>query len=92
MHWNLTDNQRLMVAIMLADDPDLLQNFLIDILTQDEFNACAMRLKVMCLLHEGASYKEIQNVTRVGPKTISRLSENVYDKESGFNEIIIKLK
>lgn len=77
---------------MLADEPDLLQNFLIDILTQDEFNACAMRLKVMCLLHEGESYKEIQNITGMSSKTISRLSENVYDKESGFNEIIIKLK
>jgi uncharacterized protein YerC len=92
MHWNLTDNQRLLTAIMLADTSDLLQNLLIDLLTQDEFNACATRLTAMCLLHDGASYKEIQNITGMSPKTISRLSDNVYDKESGFNEIMVKFK
>lgn len=70
MHWKLTDNQRLLTAIMLADTPDLLQNLLIDLLTQDEFNACATRLTTMCLLHDGASYKEIQNITGMSSKTI----------------------
>lgn len=92
MYWNLTDKQRFTTAFILANKPALIQDFLSDILTEKEIDLCSNRLKAMCLLHDGASYKEIENITGLSSATISRLSKIVNSKNSGFNKIIKRFK
>ncbi len=90
MYWNLRDEERFIEAIILADNPQLLENFLKDILTEKELQTCSARLKVLCLLRDGVPYRQIQSLTKVGSATIARLSKTALNKESSFNKIIKK--
>lgn len=59
MYWNISDKQRLLIAFTLANNPKLLEKFLADILTEKEIRDCEIRLKALCLIHDGASHAQI---------------------------------
>lgn len=46
----------------------------------------------MCLIHDLASYQNINKVTGLSPATIARLSKIVANRESAFREIIKKFQ
>ena len=92
MYWNITDKERLITAFTMADKHDLVKRFLYDILTEKEIRECEIRLKAMCLLHDLATYTQIQSITGLAPATIARLSKKVNNRKSGFVEIIEKFK
>jgi uncharacterized protein YerC len=90
MYWNLDDKERLYQAFELADSRDLLINLLQDLLTEKEIEQCVLRLKVACLIHDGASYTEIMRIAKISPATIARLSRQLQEKGSGLLQIIKK--
>ena len=93
MYWNLTEKERLVTAFTLAaSDKELMENFLNDLLTEKELKELIMRLHIMCLLKDCASYKKISEYTGASPSTIARLAKKVDKRKSGFQEIIRKFE
>ena len=92
MYWNITDKERLITAFTLADNHNLVEKFLADLFTEKELETCVTRLKGMCLLHDGASYKQIEKMTRLSSATIARLAKRVADRDGGFQDIIRRFK
>ena len=92
MYWNLTDKDRLIKAFTFADNPKLMGKFLAEILSEKDIKKCEMKLNAMCMLHDLATYKSVEQFTRLSPTTVSRLSKVVNNRESGFREIIKKFK
>jgi uncharacterized protein YerC len=90
MYWNINDEERFYQAFELATNRHLLVNLLHDLLTEKEIDQCILRLKVACLLHDGASYTEINKIVNIGPSTIARLSKQLKKKDSGLLQIIKK--
>jgi len=90
MYWNINDEERLYRAFELANNRQLLIYLLYDLLTENEFEQCKLRLKTACLLHDGASYTQITKATKLSPTVIARISKQLYEKDSGFSQIIEK--
>lgn len=91
MYWNVTDKERLILAFESAKNADLLEKFLEDLFTEKELLLYIKRLKAACLIQDGASYKQIQTITGLGPATIAQISKKLKNKEGGFREILKKL-
>jgi len=90
MYWNINDEERLFQAFELANNRRLLVDLLHDLLTEKEIEQCILRLRVACLIHDGASYTEIKKIVKIGPSTIARLSRQLQEKDSGLLQIIKK--
>lgn len=76
----------------MADERDLLKAFLDDILTKKEFDACVLRLKAMCMIHDCVTYEQIRSATGLSPGTISRLSKIMRDYDCGTQQIVRKFE
>lgn len=90
MYWNINDEERLYQAFELANNRQLLIDLLFDLLTENELEQCKLRLKAVCLLHDGASYTQITKATKLSPTVIARLSKLLKEKNSGLLQIIKK--
>ncbi len=91
MYWNLLDEERLIEAFRIAHTPALMRNLMKDILTPGEKNTLTQRLKAACMLKDGATYKQVVDVTGLSSTTIARISKSLSNKKGGFYEIIKKL-
>ena len=91
MYWNLTDKERLIKAIKTANTPDLLKDFLDDLLTEKEIELLTKRLRVACLLFECVPYSQIQKFTGLNPNSITRISKKLKNKQGGFRVILRKM-
>lgn len=92
MYWNITDQERLLRAFMMADTPDLLKNLLDDILTEKEYETLMNRLKIACLIDSRASYIEIEKLTGQSSATIAPIAKKFANKKGGFYIIIQKFR
>lgn len=92
MYWNLTDKDRLTKAFTLADNPKLMGKFLAEILSEKDIKKCEVKLTALCMLHDLATYKNVEQFTGLSPTTISQLSKVVNNEDSGFRQIIKMLK
>jgi uncharacterized protein YerC len=88
MYWKITDEERLLQAFMMADEPTLLQKLFADLLTDKEYITLVNRLKIACLLDSCASYKEIESLTGQSSATISVIAKKLANKKGGLYEII----
>lgn len=92
MYWNITDKNRLIVALGIADKQGLYKDFLAELLTKEELEACVTRLKAMCMLYDGATYIQVRDLLGLSPSTISRLAKVVKNNKSGFLKIMRKFE
>jgi TrpR-related protein YerC/YecD len=86
----MTDKERLIQALLLADNKKLMQDFLNDLFTEKEFKSLTIRFKAMCLLKDAAPYSTVHSATKLSPTTISRLSKKIRDWDGGFQTVIQK--
>jgi len=87
MYWNLTDNERLVTALLLTTDPETMRKFLADLLEEKEIDVLETRLKAMFMLSDAAPYRAIQNITGLSSKTVARLAKKVWKRDGGFHKI-----
>jgi uncharacterized protein YerC len=91
MYWNLTDKERLFQAFEIASgNRKLLERFFADIFTKKETEQFVIRLKIACLLHDGASYQYISSALRQSPTTIAKIAKKLDEKDSGYSKILEK--
>ncbi|MFA6294931.1 MAG: Trp family transcriptional regulator [Candidatus Paceibacterota bacterium] len=92
MHWNLTSKDRLLTAIRFAEEYKFLEKFLLELLTKKEMRLLSNRLEIMCLLYDGASYKQIEKTFSYSSATVAKLAKIVNNKESHFHMVMTMFK
>ena len=79
-------------AITACDNLSDTQVFLEDLLTNQEVEKFAQRLKAAELLMQGETYEEVIHVTQISSTTLSRISKCLQYGDGGYKKIIDKIK
>ncbi|MEK7161584.1 MAG: Trp family transcriptional regulator [Patescibacteria group bacterium] len=73
-----------------AKNPQLLHNFLKDILSPNEYKELGIRWQIVKQLDKGVSQREIAKKLQVSIATVTRGSRVLINKKGGFNAILQK--
>ncbi len=68
------------------------ENFLHDILTNQEIGMLSQRLRIAILLSEGNTFKSISDKTGVSSATIEKVKQSFFYGEDGYKTIIDRMK
>ncbi len=68
----------------------LLSEFLIDILTDSEYEEIAKRWQIVKMLNDGVPQREIAERLHVGVATVTRGAKEMNDKKGGFQKYLNK--
>jgi len=68
----------------VAKEPDMLESFLVDILTPAEYDEIARRWQIVKQLAQKTPQRKIAKNLRVGVATITRGARELLDPEGGF--------
>lgn len=79
-------------AMLYLDTVDEYEDFLSDILTNQEIKMVAQRLRVAMLLSEGNTFNSISDKTGVSSVTIERVKQSLLYGEDGYKVIIERMK
>ena len=77
-----------LLAKIGALDKNLLQEFLIDLLTPAEYRELALRWQIVKLLYQGFPHRVVAKQLGVGIATVSRGSRELLDPNGGFNRVL----
>ena len=75
----------------IKGDKNLMNEFLLDILTPAEFEAMALRWQIVKRLNKGEDYRSIIGELGIGMSTVSRGSRELRNKNGGFHLMLKKL-
>lgn len=73
-------------------DKNLMAEFLMDILTPDEFEALALRWQIVKRLNKKEPHRQIAGDLGLGISTVTRGSREFRNKNGGFHLMLKKLK
>lgn len=79
-------------AMLHLDTVDEYENFLSDILTNQEIRMMAQRLRVAMLLSDGNTFNSISDKTGVSSVTIERVKQSLLYGEDGYKVIIERMR
>jgi TrpR-related protein YerC/YecD len=81
--WNREASELLRVILRL-DGLAEARRFFRDLMTEDEIRMIVDRWRVARLLHEGRTYREIEQSTGLSSRTIARISRWLREGEGGY--------
>ena len=87
-----TDLDRLAAAFAALGKPEDVRAFLEDLCTPAELEAMSDRWKVVPLLREGVSYREIHERTLVSVTTIGRVARTLERGAGGYEAAVRRLR
>lgn len=73
-----------------ASDKTLLNDFLLDLLTPQEYKELPKRWQIVKLLAKGVPQRQIAEELNVSIATITRGSRELLDREGGFQKVLKK--
>lgn len=76
------------VIIQIGNNPKLLDKFLTDILTPNEYEEINRRWEIVKMLNSGVNQHEISKKLGVGIATVTRGSTALKNSKGGFNQIL----
>jgi len=79
-------------AVASVKKPVEAMKFIRDLLTEQEIEMLAKRLRIARLLLEGMTYKEIERDLRVGQNTVARVSEWLRVSGEGYRMIVERVE
>ena len=91
MNWKRPQNTALVRAILSLKSVDGAQRFLRDLLTEDEIDEFAKRLRTAELLTQKVPYSVIEKETGLSSTTVARVSKWLNGKQGGYRRVISKL-
>ena len=91
MNWKREENNRLVQAILMLDNPKETRCFLRDLMTEKEIVEFANRLRVAEMLSNNIPYSTIEQKTGLSSTTVARVSRWLNGKQGGYRLIIKKL-
>jgi TrpR-related protein YerC/YecD len=91
MDWEITENKKLVRAIVSLRTPDEARDFLRDLMTEGEIAEFGKRLQAAEMLAENISYTTIGEKTGLSSATIARVSKWLKNGMGGYKSVIKKL-
>ncbi|MBV9159369.1 MAG: TrpR-like protein YerC/YecD [Candidatus Kaiserbacteria bacterium] len=91
MNWNKPENRDLVNAFLSLQSEEEARRFLRDLLTPEEIEEFAKRLKAAAMLIDKRPYSEIQKKTGLSSTTVARVSKWLNGKEAGYKTILSRL-
>ena len=73
--WKTQETQQLVEALLCIDSSDDMQNFLRDVMTENEIIEISSRLEAARMLKEGIKYTDIIAKTKLSSRTVARISD-----------------
>lgn len=89
--WNTKLTKDLCQAINSLKNPDEVANFLRDILTVKEIQAISQRWQVARLLHQGKSFKQIEEISGASSATIARVNQWLNYGMDGYKTVLKRM-
>jgi TrpR-related protein YerC/YecD len=89
--WNSKTTQQFTEALLTIDEISLLQNFLEDVMTENEIIEISSRLEAARMLQDGNKYTDIVAQTKLSSRTIARISECIKNGPNGYAAVLGKL-
>lgn len=77
--------------LKLRNEEEIMR-FMRDLMTMNELEAFAQRLKAAQMLDSGTSYVEIERLTGLSSATIARVSEYLKYGYDGYKKVLSRLK
>lgn len=72
----------------MSSDQALLNDFLSDLLTPNEYREIATRWQIIKQLKRGARQRDIVDLLHIGTTTVTRGSRTLLNPQGGFNEVL----
>ncbi len=91
MNWKKSDKMQLVNAVLTLEEPEEVQCFLRDLLTEKEIDEFAKRFQAAVMLDSNIPYTTIVQVTGLSSTTVARVSKFLRGKEGGYALVINKL-
>ncbi len=91
MNWKNNDNQILIEAFLAMETIAETQSFLRDLMTEDEINEFAKRLKAARMLSDKVPYSAIVKITGLSSTTVARVSKWLKGPLGGYKTVINRL-
>ncbi len=89
---NNKDLRELYEAVLKLQSVDECKKFFRDLCTISEINAMIERYKVVKLLNEGVSYREISKKVGSSTATITRIAHFLHHGKGGYKLVLERLK
>lgn len=86
-----TYKKELLTALLSIKDRRRLDDFLVDLLTPQEYIDILKRWQLVKRLHRGEHQRHIAKVLNIGIAKITRGSRMLLNKSGGFNQVLRKL-
>lgn len=83
--WQNDKARQLAVALALIVDPQTMQNFLRDIMTEKEIKEISARLEAAKMLRAGNKYTDIVLQTKLSTRTVARISNWLQNGCDGYS-------
>jgi len=75
-------------ALVSIDNPDLMQRFLRDVMTEKEILEMSARLEAARMLTEGQTYTDIVQTTKLSSRTVARISDWLKNGPQGYAAVL----
>ena len=82
--WEKPATHQLIQTLAAITSRHDMQRFLCDVLTEKEITEIAARLRAAVMLHNGASYQEVINATKLSSRTVARISSWLQHGAGGY--------
>ena len=92
MDWNDKTNRALIGAFLALETADEAQRFLRDLLTENEIDEFAKRLRTAQLLADNVPYSAIEAETGLSSTTVARVAAWLRKGTGGYSLILKRLK
>lgn len=82
--WDNKTNQQFAEVLVMLNDKESMQNFLRDVMTENEITEISSRLEAARMLKNGCKYTEIVKETSLSSRTVARISHWLQDGCDGY--------
>lgn len=83
--WETPTARQFAEVVAAIDDPQTMQNFLRDVMTEKEIIEISSRLEAAKMLSERKKYTEIVEKTKLSSRTVARISDWMQNGCGGYN-------
>ena len=86
--WQSETAQQLAEALVAIDNPQTMQNFLRDVMTEKEIMEISARFEAAKMLQSGSKYTDIVAKTKLSSRTVARISDWLKNGCNGYESAL----
>lgn len=82
--WQETQTATFADTLTRINKPEIMRNFLYDVMTEKEIREISARFEAARLLKQGEKYTEITKITKLSSRTIARINDWLQNGKDGY--------